>query len=84
MKKWSKRCIACSDVEQVTGIEPACSAWEADILPLNYTCKYRKMLPQNRSGVKAGWAEFNRRFSPCRIVRKFAKSFTSLPNLCPV
>ena len=39
MKKWSKRCIACSDVEQVTGIEPACSAWEADILPLNYTCK---------------------------------------------
>ena len=28
-----------SELEQVTGIEPACSAWEADILPLNYTCK---------------------------------------------
>ncbi len=27
------------DVEQVKGIEPSCSAWEADILPLNYTCK---------------------------------------------
>ena len=27
-------------MEQVTGIEPACSAWEADILPLNYTRKY--------------------------------------------
>ena len=24
-------------VERVTGIEPAYSAWEADILPLNYT-----------------------------------------------
>ena len=29
---------ACSDLEQVKGIEPSCSAWEADILPLNYTC----------------------------------------------
>ena len=26
-------------VEQVKGIEPSCSAWEADILPLNYTRK---------------------------------------------
>ena len=25
-------------MEQVMGIEPTCSAWEADILPLNYTC----------------------------------------------
>ena len=25
-------------LEQVKGIEPSCSAWEADILPLNYTC----------------------------------------------
>ena len=24
-------------VERETGIEPACSAWEADILPLNYS-----------------------------------------------
>jgi hypothetical protein len=23
--------------ERVTGIEPALSAWEADVLPLNYT-----------------------------------------------
>ncbi len=27
-------------MEQVKGIEPSCSAWEADILPLNYTCMY--------------------------------------------
>jgi hypothetical protein len=26
-----------SCVERVTGIEPALSAWEADVLPLNYT-----------------------------------------------
>jgi hypothetical protein len=26
-----------SEVERVTGIEPAFSAWEADVLPLNYT-----------------------------------------------
>jgi hypothetical protein len=25
------------DLERVTGIEPAFSAWEADVLPLNYT-----------------------------------------------
>ena len=25
--------------ERVTGIEPALSAWEADVLPLNYTRK---------------------------------------------
>ena len=24
--------------KQVTGIEPASSAWEADVLPMNYTC----------------------------------------------
>ena len=27
-------------MEQVRGIEPPCSAWEADILPLNYTRKF--------------------------------------------
>jgi hypothetical protein len=26
--------------ERVTGIEPALSAWEADVLPLNYTRAY--------------------------------------------
>lgn len=27
-------------LERVRGIEPPCSAWEADILPLNYTRKF--------------------------------------------
>jgi hypothetical protein len=26
-----------NSVERVTGIEPALSAWEAEVLPLNYT-----------------------------------------------
>ncbi len=25
-------------MEQMTGIEPAWSAWEAEVLPLNYIC----------------------------------------------
>jgi hypothetical protein len=29
-------------VERVTGIEPALSAWEADVLPLNYTREPRQ------------------------------------------
>ena len=29
-----------SRVERVTGIEPALSAWEADVLPLNYTRRH--------------------------------------------
>ena len=28
--------IALSGLEPMTGIEPAYSAWEADVLPLNY------------------------------------------------
>ena len=28
--------LTCSFVEPMTGIEPAYSAWEADVLPLNY------------------------------------------------
>lgn len=30
-------CAAKTLLERVTGIEPAFSAWEADVLPLNYT-----------------------------------------------
>ena len=27
-----------SELEQVMGVEPTSSAWEADVLPMNYTC----------------------------------------------
>lgn len=29
-------------MEQMTGIEPAWSAWEAEVLPLNYICVLRE------------------------------------------
>jgi hypothetical protein len=31
-----------SQVERMTGIEPALSAWEADVLPLNYIRRLRR------------------------------------------
>ena len=37
-------------VERVTGIEPAFSAWEADVLPLNYT---RVLVDQEKALVNA-------------------------------
>jgi hypothetical protein len=36
-------------MERVTGIEPALSAWEADVLPLNYT----RVLPPDASTQSA-------------------------------
>ena len=32
-------------MERVTGIEPAFSAWEADVLPLNYTREQTCTIP---------------------------------------
>ena len=32
-------------LERVTGIEPALSAWEADVLPLNYTRERASLYP---------------------------------------
>ncbi len=47
--------------ERVTGIEPALSAWEADVLPLNYTrdsacalCTRRQKTPLCRTPVACG------------------------------
>ena len=39
-------------LERVTGIEPALSAWEADVLPLNYTRGHERgsaVLPAERA-----------------------------------
>ena len=33
-------------MERVAGIEPACSAWKADVLPLNYTRALYTVLAQ--------------------------------------
>ena len=39
-------------MEQVTGIEPALKAWEALILPLNYTCTWTATRRQHREHEK--------------------------------
>jgi hypothetical protein len=36
-------------VERMTGIEPAYSAWEADVLPLNYIREEAQLYPDHRS-----------------------------------
>lgn len=41
------------DDERMTGIEPALSAWEAEVLPLNYI---RKM-PTQHIATSIGWAK---------------------------
>jgi dCTP deaminase len=40
-------------MERVTGIEPALSAWEADVLPLNYT-RVSTLLPDWSPGASSG------------------------------
>jgi hypothetical protein len=42
-------------LEQVTGIEPALSAWEAEVLPLHHTCKekYEDIIAQQSVKVNA-------------------------------
>jgi hypothetical protein len=47
-----------SQVERMTGIEPALSAWEADVLPLNYIRRFARhrrvadlSLPTHRTGT---------------------------------
>ena len=41
--RWEGSALAAhSRLERVTGIEPALSAWEADVLPLNYTRAHRQ------------------------------------------
>jgi hypothetical protein len=39
-----------SFLERVTGIEPALSAWEADVLPLNYTRAHKHGLVELTAG----------------------------------
>ena len=43
-------CEACRFLERATGIEPAYSAWEADVLPLNYA-RQKKLRTREASGA---------------------------------
>ena len=48
-------------MERTTGIEPASSAWEADILPMNYVRSFSNII--QRCGQK-----FNRYFQALCII----------------
>jgi hypothetical protein len=37
MQNGDKRCLRFTFLERVRGIEPPLSAWEAEVLPFNYT-----------------------------------------------
>ena len=71
-------------LEQVTGIEPAYSAWEADTLPLSYTCGMRSsqsssIIIQNASIVKTRKAFYKRFFLDFLI--KFAFFGTKITKI---
>ena len=61
--------------ERVTGIEPALSAWEADVLPLNYTrsCTDRSrsmrfIMPDLPWPVEGGRTRFKPRRGDCVMI----------------
>ena len=40
MEKRTRDLTSENNEKQATGIEPASSAWEADVLPMNYACVF--------------------------------------------
>ena len=50
-----------SQVERMTGIEPALSAWEADVLPLNYIRRITARPPRADPSVVLDTSYRNRR-----------------------
>ena len=42
-------CSSCVVLERMKGVEPSCSAWEADVLPMNYTRVSVRVIQYSRS-----------------------------------
>lgn len=41
-----------TDRKQITGVEPASSAWEANVLPMNHICTHQpERVPPGKSNV---------------------------------
>ena len=62
------------NMERVMGIEPTFSAWEADVLPLNYTrMPHRYGMPPccRLEQVYTGFATLSRAVVPCQVREKF-------------
>jgi hypothetical protein len=50
-----------SQVERMTGIEPALSAWEADVLPLNYIRRLCRAPPEAGSSAVLAHTSYRNR-----------------------
>jgi hypothetical protein len=48
-------------LERMTGIEPALSAWEADVLPLNYIRRLCRALPEAGSSAVLAHTSYRNR-----------------------
>ena len=44
MEKRTRDLASENNEKQATGIEPASSAWEADVLPMNYICNTKNII----------------------------------------
>ena len=75
-------------LEQVMGIEPTNSAWEADVMPLNYTCKRSTYIIQCFSkkasglpqGKKAGQMFFQKSHDIMKLNGEITASFFCCKN----
>src|SRR5712691_12364877 len=74
--------VAC--VERVTGIEPALSAWEADVLPLNYTRESAvQLVAHSTQTVPVGRLSRRHRTGPGRLPACCSPTGTSEPRSHP-
>ena len=64
-------------MERVKGIEPSWSAWEADVLPLNYT---RGAGPSNNY-CKNGFSLRLKDYAPSANVRRLYESLLAMSNM---
>ena len=70
-------------VERVMGIEPTLSAWEADVLPLNYTRDGERILAIRRAGGQAAMrsaqtARLTRWLAGARVLANNATRFAGV------
>lgn len=68
-------------MEQITGVEPACPAWEAGVLPMNYICMIPVYHIAEKSQEKEG-VLFSTCFYENRVASKenWKKPLTSVGN----
>lgn len=64
------------------GIEPTLAAWEAAVLPLNYTRAERSLCPPRGGWQRGGTHVAPRRQSAQKLLPKVTNTLVSLPPSC--